>query len=150
MADRIDIGGGCHCRNLGIHLRWPEPGGVIAVRRCGCSFCRKHGGAWTSSRDAALEIAVQDETRLSRYRFGTATADFLVCADCGVVPAVVCSIDGRDYAVVNVNTFNDIGSLTLDESPTDFDGEGVGDRLKRRKRNWIPDVRINGAARRED
>jgi hypothetical protein len=33
----------------------------------------------------------------------------------------------------------------LKRSPTNFDGEGTGERLDRRKRNWIRTVTIPGA-----
>ena len=82
---------------------------------------------------------------MSKYRFGTATADFYVCARCGVAPFVTSAIDGGLYAVVNVNTFEGIDPATLVRTATHFDGEGAGERLDRRKRNWIPRVRISGA-----
>lgn len=33
----------------------------------------------------------------------------------------------------------------LVRTATRFDGEGTGERLERRKRNWLPRVRISGA-----
>lgn len=136
------INGGCHCGNIRFLLNWPDKDAKIAVRECGCTFCRKHGGAWTSSAGAELSITITRTTLLSRYRFGTATADFYVCSKCGVVPFVVSEIDRRLYAVVNTNTFEDTGRFRLTHSSSDFDGEDVADRLARRKRNWIPNVTI--------
>jgi len=83
---------------------------------------------------------------VSKYNFGTKTADFYICSVCGVVPLVLSEIDDRQYAVVNVNTFEDLGRLSLSSSPTNFDGEDTGSRLERRKRNWISDVLLNAAA----
>ncbi|WP_233163922.1 hypothetical protein [Chromobacterium sp. ASV23] len=83
---------------------------------------------------------MRDPQRVSRYRFGTATADFHICSDCGVVPLVSSEIDGRLYAVVSVNAFEtpDLPiSAALDVS---FDGESEAERLARRARNWIADV----------
>lgn len=74
------------------------------------------------------------------YRFGTETADFYVCSVCGVAPLVLSEIDDNQYAVVNVNTFDDTGGLAFSTSSTNFDGEDAGSRLDRRKRNWIPRV----------
>ena len=134
------IEGSCHCRNVRFALRWePEPPESPA-RACGCSFCLKHGGVWTSSPSGALRIFVDDPAKVSRYRFGTATADFHVCTACGVPPVVTSEIDGRTYAVVNVNAFDDVDRSRIKVSPASFDGEGTGDRLARRKRGWIPDV----------
>jgi len=59
---------------------------------------------------------------------------------------VLSDIGDNQYAVVNVNTFEDIGGFTLSCSSTDFDGEDTESRLERRKRNWIPKVRFSGSA----
>jgi hypothetical protein len=134
------IQGACHCGNIRFELRWPESETEIPVRRCGCSFCQKHGGAWTSHRNADLKVDIADKSLVSKYRFGTETADFLVCSVCGVLPVALSEIDFGLYAVVNVNTFEDTGTLSFSSSKTDFDGEKVDKRLERRKRNWIPNV----------
>jgi hypothetical protein len=59
------------------------------------------------------------------------------------VPFVTSEIDHHLCAVVNVNTFAGIDPGTLARVSTDFDGEDTGDRLGRRKRNWIPSVQIS-------
>lgn len=149
MQNQVQISGSCHCRNIQYVLEWPGSTADIAARVCGCSFCRKVGGAWTSNTGAKLISEIKNEAAISKYRFGTATADFHVCSLCGSVPYVISDIGQRLYAVVNVNTFDSIDSADLKRSPSNFDGEGTGDRLERRKRNWISDVRIvvsDGAA----
>ena len=136
------IEGKCHCGTISYVLDWPGDGGDIVVRACGCTFCTKHGGAWTSHRDAELAAVIRDQSVLSKYRFGTGTAEFYVCARCGAVPLVTSTIDDHLYAVVNANTFDGINLSALARTATDFDGEAAGDRLERRKRNWIRTVRI--------
>jgi hypothetical protein len=136
------IRGGCHCGNVSFLLHWPESAAEIPVRECGCTFCQKHGAAWTSNRDAVFEIALASPALVSKYRFGTATAEFHVCSTCGVVPFVTNTIDERLYAVVNTNTFDDHAGFSLSRSASDFEGEEVADRLARRKRNWIANVTI--------
>ena len=116
---------------------------IIPVRECGCDFCTKHSGAWTSHPEAQLVVHVDKPEALSKYRFATRTADFLVCASCGVVPLVLSEIDGEGYAVVNANAFDDMESLILRRNATDFDGEQTNARLQRRKQNWIPHVHVN-------
>ena len=138
----LQISGGCHCGNISIALEWPADAAQIGRRECGCSFCQKHGAAWTSHAAAKLDIRIEDESAASRYRFGTKTADFHVCTRCGVPPVVTCEIDGALYAVVNVNTFEKVDGVSFATTATDFDGEQVDDRLDRRRRNWIPSVRI--------
>ncbi|MDY7807699.1 hypothetical protein U0E23_35335, partial [Burkholderia stagnalis] len=133
--------GSCHCGNLSFALDWREAAPRIAARSCTCSFCRKHGGTWTSCPSGALEITVKDPARVGTYAFGTGTAQFHVCATCGVVPVVTSEVDGRLYGVVNVNAFDGVDASLIDP-PTagSFDGESTDERLARRKRNWIPDV----------
>jgi hypothetical protein len=134
------ISGSCHCRNIRFELDWlPEPT-EIPARACGCSFCVKHGGVWTSCPTGHLRVRVSRPQRASRYLFGTKTAEFHVCSDCGIVPVVTCTIDGRVYAVVSVNAFDDVEASRLKRTPASFDGESEGDRLARRQRNWIGNV----------
>ena len=142
----MNIEGKCHCGNIRFSLDWPDDGSEIAIRACGCTFCTKHGGSWTSHPHAALAAHIGDASLLSRYAFGTGTADFFVCARCGGVPFVVSIVDGQSYAVVNVNTFTGVDLASLERSATNFDAEQTGERLERRKRNWIRDVRITGVA----
>ncbi len=137
------IVGSCHCENIRYTLDWPNLLADIPVRECGCTFCRKHGGAWTSNREAALRIIITDQSLVSAYQFGTATAIFHVCGKCGVVPFVTSEIDDHLYAVVNTNTFGHMTELRFSRSSTDFEGEGAGDRLERRRHNWIPDVQVS-------
>lgn len=136
------IHGKCHCGNIAYELLWPLPEGTFAVRACGCDFCRKHGGVYTSHPDARLVARIADESLLNRYAFGTGTAEFFVCRSCGAVPLVTSTIDGNAFAVVNVNTFENVDASELDCSSSDFDGEGVDERLARRKRNWIAQVEV--------
>ncbi len=70
------IEGKCHCGNITYVLHWPAEGTKIPVRACSCSFCTKHGGVYTSHGDAELAAVVHDEGLVSRYRFGTETAEF--------------------------------------------------------------------------
>ena len=138
------IRGSCHCANVSYGLTWPDDAAKIRARRCGCTFCLKHGGVWTSDPAATLSVRIARPAEVSRYEFGTATAEFVVCARCGVVPLVTSRIGERNYAVVNVNTFDAVDAARLEILPASFDGEDVGDRLARRQRNWIPDVLMDG------
>ncbi|GAB3769492.1 hypothetical protein GCM10028796_34640 [Ramlibacter monticola] len=139
------ICGRCHCGNIAFQLRWePEPAHIPA-RACTCAFCRKHGGVWTSCPTGTLRVRVQDDDAVHRYAFGTRTAVFHVCSRCGVVPVVTCELDGRTYGVVSVNAFEDVDPALLQRDEVSFDGEGVDDRLARRRRNWIPDVAFSPA-----
>ena len=136
------IHGRCHCGNIAFTLRWePEPAHIPA-RACTCSFCVKHGGVWTSCPSGALQVHVERAEAVNRYAFGTRTATFHICRECGVVPVVTSEIGGRTYAVVSVHAFEDVDPALLQPGSVSFDGEEVGERLARRTRNWIPDVRF--------
>jgi hypothetical protein len=134
------IRGQCHCGNIAFTLEWSPDPVEIRARACGCSFCCKHGGVWTSHPGGRLRIAVADPALLSRYAFGTRTAEFLVCGRCGIVPVVTSLIEGRLYAVVSVNAFENVDRAIISRSPADFEGEEEAGRLARRQRNWIADV----------
>jgi hypothetical protein len=134
------ISGRCHCGNISYVLDWkPEPS-EIPARACTCSFCTKHGGVWTSCPTGTLKVAIRDFAYVSDYEFGTETAQFRICTRCGVVPLVTCLIERRLYAVVNVNTFENVAPSLLQRSSVTFDDEAGDDRRARRKRNWIADV----------
>jgi len=135
------IRGRCHCGNIAFALAWEPDPAEIPARACDCTFCTKHGGVWTSNPKGALEVAVKDRSLVSRYAFGTRTAEFHVCARCGIVPMVTSRIDGHLYAVVSVNAFEGVDPSLLRRTPSSFEGEEEGARLARRKRNWIADVR---------
>lgn len=139
------ISGRCHCGNIAFTLDWkPEPT-EIPARACTCTFCTKHGGVWTSCPTGSLEITVQNPAQVSLYAFGTGTADFHICTQCGVVPVATSKIDGKLYAVVNVNTFENVEPSLLRRSSSTLDEETSDERLGRRQRNWIGNVMFHGS-----
>ena len=140
------IHGKCHCGNIALELDWAGDPQAIPARACGCAFCVKHGGVWTSHPGSRLTVTIGDASLVSKYAFGTRTATFHVCSRCGTVPVVTSDISGRTYAVVNVNALEEVEPSRLRRSPADFEGEDVESRLKRRQRNWIADVRFAGPA----
>ena len=87
---------------------------------------------------------MEDDEKLTRYRFGHETADFMLCATCGVLMFAICPIDGNDYAVINANNFENLATEDLIQSVTNFDLESLDVRLARRKKNWTPDVTFIG------
>lgn len=134
------INGRCHCGNISFKLTWePEPK-EIPARACDCSFCTKHGGVWTSCSSGSLTVTVENPTLVSRYSFGTKTAQFHICSRCGVVPVVTSEIDGHTYAVVSVKAFEGVDPSLLKTASASFDAEDEQARLARRKRNWIANV----------
>src|SRR5690348_3399026 len=136
------IDGKCHCGNISFALEWQGETLDISARACGCTFCIKHGGVWTSMPGATLKAKLRDRQASSKYVFGTKTALFHVCSRCGAVPFVSSEIGGRLYAVVNVNTFEGVDPSLVQKEGSNFEGEDVESRLWRRTRNWIDNVQI--------
>src|SRR5689334_22176203 len=143
MQDPISyrrIHGSCHCGNIRFTFDWPGLEPSIPVRACGCALCTKHRAVWTSHPNGRFYLLIADEKQVTRYRFGTKTADFHICLTCGVIPIVTCLIEGTQYAVVNVNTFDNVDRSQLVETATDFEGETTENRVARRRRNWTPEA----------
>ena len=129
--------GGCHCGAVKVTLRTVKSAQEIGARTCQCSFCQAHGASWTSDPGGKLEITVPKE-KLSRYTFGTGTAEFLICATCGVVPAVIWRDGERLLGVVRVNCLEESEVMLTNVGKADFDGEAEVKRLERRARSWTP------------
>ena len=135
------VRGGCHCGNVAYEIT-VEAAGALAVRGCGCDFCTKHGAAWWSRPGARLSVRISEPDRLQAYAFGTETAEFRICGCCGVLAFVTCTIEGRDHAVVNARTFENVELLGARTEAGDLSGETRQERLDRRKRTWLSDVEI--------
>jgi hypothetical protein len=134
------IHGTCHCGNITFSLTWEPDPVEIPARACTCSFCVKHGGVWTSHPGGRLRVVIADPARVSRYEFGTRTAQFHICARCGVVPVVTSEIDDQLFAIVSVHAFDGVEPSLIRRASVNLDGEATESRLARRKRNWIADV----------
>lgn len=134
--------GSCHCGNVEFTLLTQQSEQSLVPRRCGCTMCRRHGASWVSDPDARLELCCRDEARLSVYQFGQKTSHWIVCAQCGVLTAVISRIDGRLRAVVRSQSMVD-HRFSAPEVATDFEEESVESRLARRARTWIGSVTIS-------
>lgn len=136
------IQGSCHCGNISFDLIWEPDPSEIPARACGCSFCIKHGGVWTSNPNGSLTINVAEPALVSKYSFGTHTAKFHICSHCGIVPVVTSVLENHLYAVVSVNAFNNVEQSLLRRALASFEDESVESRLARRARYWIADVQF--------
>jgi len=130
--------GACHCGAIIVTLHSAKSADQLGARTCQCSFCRKHGASWTSDSDGRIDIALSGP--VSRYRFGTETADFLICGTCGVVPAVVDEIDGQLLSVVRVDCLDEASAFLEHSATMDLDGEILDARLDRRAQRWTPSM----------
>jgi hypothetical protein len=132
--------GGCHCGNISVRLHLSRAPEEMPLRSCSCSFCRSHGTRTVSDRDGRVEIAATDASQVERYRFGSRTADYMLCRRCGVYVGALCETHSGLRAVVNVNCLDDRALFTQPPAAPDYDGETTESRLARRSVNWMPAV----------
>jgi hypothetical protein len=137
MAFRYMYPGSCHCRNIEIRLESDKTARELGLRTDTCSFCNKHHARYTSDPQGALQFAIHDADLVTRYRFGTKTADFLICKTCGIF--LVAYMPEAALAVINVNALDARDDFLANElHVADFDAETVEQRLARRKARWTP------------
>lgn len=136
----MDHDGGCHCGNLRLRLHLTQGPADNALRSCTCSFCRSHATRTVSDPQGRIEIWSRDWSQVQRYRFGSATADFLICRYCGVYIGAVCDTPQGTRAVTNVNCLADRAAFTGEPARPNHDGEETEARIARRARNWTPAV----------
>jgi hypothetical protein len=141
----MDFDGGCHCGNLRVKLRLSNAPAANPLRACACAFCRAHATRTVADPAGLFEVWAEDWDLVERYRFGSRTADYLVCKHCGVYVGAVCDTDLGPRAVVNVNSLAARDEFTQVPSAPDYDGETPAQRLARRAANWMPAVLHQGA-----
>jgi hypothetical protein len=129
--------GGCHCGNLTVRFDTMRAES-LPIRECQCSFCRRHAARNVSDPEGQLTITVQDAAELSRYRFGKATADFLLCRRCGVYVAAYLAAGDSGFATVNTNVLTDGSAFARAAEPVSYDDEDLDARIARRRRRWTP------------
>ena len=130
--------GGCHCGNLELTFETARDPGELAVRACGCSFCRRHGGRTVSDPQGRVEFVVHDPALLSRYSFGLGTARFLVCRTCGVYVGALMADPGSAYAVININALHTPEAFAQAAVPVSYERESAIERRARWRALWPP------------
>ena len=125
--------GGCHCGALAVELETEAPD-QLALRECQCTFCRRHGALNTVDPNGRVRITAQPYA-LVRYRFALATADFLMCARCGVYIGAV--MDDA-FATINVRALDEAARFTQPVQAMDWSAENADERRERRKKGWTP------------
>jgi hypothetical protein len=128
----------CHCRNVEVRFETHKPATEIQPHSCQCTFCTRHRSRTVADRQGRATIRVRDETQLSRYQWGTRSAEFLVCRNCGGYAGAVMTSGARKYMVVNVNLVDDPSQFTQPAVPVNYDAETPEERRKRREAVWTP------------
>ena len=137
MPRRYSYPGSCHCHNIGIRLESDQLASELPLRTDTCSFCNKHHAIYTSDAEGEVHLTARDASLVERYRFGTKTADFLICRSCGVFVAAI--MPEPSLAVVNVNVLEARAAFLDNElKVADLDAESLQERLARRRARWTP------------
>ncbi|MGZ0188347.1 MAG: GFA family protein [Alphaproteobacteria bacterium] len=129
--------GACHCGSIKVQFKSAKIAGDLAVRACGCTFCRTHGARTMTDPEGSAVIEAQGQS-LNRYQFGLKTADFIVCNQCGAYMGAFFDDDGQGYATLNVNTFAARTAFASDAQSADYDAEDAESRFARRRLRWTP------------
>lgn len=131
--------GGCHCGNIHVTYKSAVPPERSEPRACQCSFCRKHNSRTISDPKGHLDITVQDDSRLTRYRFELGVADYLVCRTCGVYVGAFMAdpAEPRGYATLMANALDAQADFPA-PTPIVYDGENAAGKRERRRVRWTP------------
>lgn len=124
--------GRCHCGAITFEFVTGKP---LAPRACQCGFCRRHGARTVSDASGSALFALR--TAPLRYRFATRTTDYLLCGRCGIYVGAAAEIEGRTYATLNLNAFDD-PRLDISATPVCYDGESAEAKGERRRLKWTP------------
>ena len=107
----------CHCGSVQFELELPD--GLIDVRRCDCSMCRRRGAIVASVSLDAIHI-LKGEEHLKLYQFNTMTAKHFFCSNCGIYTHHQRRSNPTQYGI-NVACLEDINPLKIKGVPT-YDG----------------------------
>jgi hypothetical protein len=71
----------CHCGTVELRVKLAD--GLNTARRCDCSFCRRRAAPAVTVNVGDLEV-MRGADNLTRYSFGTNTAQHHFCKTCGI------------------------------------------------------------------
>ena len=109
--------GSCHCGSVEFELDLPD--GLLDIRRCDCSLCRKRGAIAASIPLSGIHI-IKGQEHLTLYQFNTKTAKHFFCANCGIYTHHQRRSNPTQYGF-NVACLEGINPLKIDDIPT-YDG----------------------------
>lgn len=125
--------GVCHCGVVSAEYETDQP---VRLRQDGCGFCSSRGVKSASDPEGRLTLSTSK--KLTRYRFGHRTADFLICPGCGTYIATHMESPRGPIGVVNVVGLNIDALKHLPVTLTSLEGESTEDRIARRISRWTP------------
>ncbi|MFC4698762.1 aldehyde-activating protein [Glaciecola siphonariae] len=102
--------GTCHCNQIELYLNLPLALSDYSPRACDCDFCSEHDLMYVSDPQGTLEIV--STISLQHLRQGSQQAEFLRCANCEQIVAVVANIDGEYKGAINSDCLHDADLLS--------------------------------------
>jgi hypothetical protein len=138
----MEYRGSCHCGAHRLRYESRIAPAEAEVRACQCGFCRRHNARAVSDSDGRAVIEV-NPAALNRYRFALGTADYFLCAICGVYLAAVMTEGERSWSVIVLNVLDEAASFARPAAPMVYDAEDEPARRARRRAKWTPtEVRL--------
>lgn len=85
-----------------------------------------------------MNFTVLDRRAVIRYRFARETAEFLICARCGIYVGAQMGEEGPRYGIANLRAFEGNGEFAQRADPMEYSGESTSARRARRRSRWTP------------
>jgi len=134
----IEYRAACHCGALTASYHTALPPSAWSVRACQCSFCRRHAALTISDPAGLIAYHCSDPPLLQRYRFGSRSADFLICRACGVYMGAEISSEGERFGILNALTLVPVPPDLPPPASMDYTEETPDTRRQRRRARWTP------------
>lgn len=113
----------------------------FSPRACDCSFCQMHGAAYVSDPAGRLSVFENEPGALRVYRQGSRRAQFLMCANCGVLVAVVMEEAGRLYGAANAACLDGRHAFAV-PVPVSPQKLAPDEKVSRWQQAWVADVLV--------
>ena len=140
MAEIQLLRGSCHCGQLSLEFSTARELSHTTPRACDCSFCQMHGAAYVSDPAGRLSVFENQPGALRVYRQGSKRAQFLMCANCGVLVAVIMEEEGRTYGAANAACLDrQAFAAPVPVSPQML---GPDEKVSRWQQAWVADVLV--------
>jgi hypothetical protein len=107
----------CHCGSVEMELSLSD--GLVDIRRCDCSLCRRRGAIAASVPLSGIKI-IKGQEHLKLYQFNTKTAKHYFCSNCGIYTHHQRRSNPSQYSF-NVACLDGINLLKINDVPT-YDG----------------------------
>jgi len=107
----------CHCGSVEMELDLPD--GLVDIRRCDCSMCRRRSAIVASIPLSGINILKGSDV-LKLYKFNTHTAKHYFCGHCGIYTHHQRRSNPTQYGI-NIACLDGVNPLKIKDIPT-YDG----------------------------